>query len=147
MKTSSDLIRSQACLALAVFLSCPTAAVAADAPRKTFTVVEDASYKPPAPPAPKVISKKWHVAANAPLRQVLEGWAQTEGWVVYWPKTDPTTELVSVLDVNFEARNFQEAATRFLDGLPADLNLSVVFNQANSPKLLYINQTTNKEVQ
>ena len=116
-------------------------------PQKAFTVVSDATYAPPAPPAPKVVSRKWRVPADTPLRQILDGWAKPDGWLVYWPQTDDSTEIVTAIEVNFEAKDFQEAATRFLNGLPPDLGLIANFNTANTPKLLYINQTTSKEVQ
>lgn len=107
-----------------------------------FSVVHNATYKAPTPPKP---ARSWKVPADTSLRAVLEGWARTEGWSLYWPRVDQNAEWVTVVDVTFAAADFEEAVTRFMDGLPPELGLAATFNRANSPRLLYVNEATRKQ--
>lgn len=112
-----------------------------------FVVVEAGNYTPPPPPPapPAKVLKQWTVRANTPLRQVLTEWARSEGWQVYWPKADETTDLVSEVDVSFGAATFEDAVTRFANGLPPDVSIAVTFNRANNPKLLHVSESTRRQ--
>lgn len=111
-----------------------------------FAVVEDAVYTPPAPPAPPPrIIPQWKVPADTSLRQVLATWARQEGWEVYWPKVDETTDWVTVVDVTFRANDFEEAARKFAAGLPPEVGIALTFNRANNPKLLHVSEATRRQ--
>lgn len=144
--------RSLYCWAGALALVAVAAAHASAAPDDAaatdddgFVVVEAGNYTPPAVVAPPRVLKQWKVTANTPLRQVLASWASAEGWEVYWPKADETTDLVSEVDVSFGAANFEDAVTRFANGLPPDVNIAVTFNRANNPKLLHVSESTRRQ--
>lgn len=110
-----------------------------------FVVVEQGGYRPPAPPTPVKALRQWRVPANTSLRQVLATWAKEEGWEIYWPKVDPTTDLVTEVEVNFAAADLEDAVTKFANGLPPEVGIAVTFNRANSPKLLHVSESTRRQ--
>ena len=118
---------------------------AAPADDDGFVLVEAGNYTPPPVVVPTRILKQWKVPANTSLRQVLATWASSEGWELYWPRADETTDLVSEVDVSFGAASFEDAVTRFANGLPPDVNLAVTFNRANNPKLLHVSESTRRQ--
>lgn len=122
----------------------PAVSVAAPDSTDGFTVVHGRTYQPPAPPKPLKVIRKWTVPANMPLAQVLDGWARQEGWRVYWPRTDDT-DLVSDIEVTFQADDFESAVTKFFAGLPHDFGLTATFNRANSPKLLNVTDSSRQQ--
>ncbi|CAD7740080.1 hypothetical protein LMG31884_46220 (plasmid) [Xanthomonas hydrangeae] len=123
-----------------------TPAVVTPAPDSTdgFTVVRGRSYQPPAPPTPPKVIRRWTIPPNKPLAQVLDDWARQEGWRVYWPRTDDT-DLVSDIEVTFQADDFESAVTKFFAGLPHDFGLTATFNRANSPKLLNVTSSSRQQ--
>ncbi|WP_296249463.1 TcpQ domain-containing protein [uncultured Stenotrophomonas sp.] len=138
------LLGATAAVAAAPCVAAPgTAATAED---DGFVLVEAGSYVPPPAPMPKPkLLRQWKVPANTSLRQVLATWAKEEGWEIYWPKVDPTTDLVTEVEVNFGAANFEDAVTKFANGLPPEVGIAVTFNRANSPKLLHVSESTRRQ--
>lgn len=121
-------------------------AFAADTPARAFTVVEKSAYTRPAPkaPAPAPV-RRWDVPADTPLRQVLQTWAVSEGWAVYWPAAADGGEWVTEVSVNFPADDFQQAVTKLIDGLPSSVGLAATFNRSNSPMLLHVSESPNMQ--
>lgn len=104
-----------------------------------FTLVQNGTYRSPAPPKPP---RRWKVPAETSLRGVLDAWSRAEGWELYWPAEDRSSEWQTEVEVNFEAATFEEAVTRFIEGLPSKVGIVARFNRANSPKLLYVSEST-----
>lgn len=131
-----------------LFLACAGSALAAGptpngtAP-KGFTVVENGAYKPPAPPPPA--QRRYEVQADVPLRQILQSWAGAEGWSVYWPASADGSDWVAEVGVSFTAVDFQQAVTKLISGLPANVGLSATFNRANSPMLLHVSESASMQ--
>ncbi|WP_440569565.1 hypothetical protein [Stenotrophomonas sp. STK17_22] len=120
-------------------------AVASSGDDDGFVLVEQGAYKAPPAKAPPRLLRQWKVPANMPVRQVLEAWAKPEGWQVYWPRADETTELVTEVEVSFSAFDFEEAVTKFANGLPPEERVAVTFNRSNSPKLLHVSGSTRRQ--
>jgi hypothetical protein len=113
---------------------------------KGFTVVENAAYTRPAPPPPpRPVERSYDVPANAALRQVLQEWATQEGWSVYWPAAADGSEWMTEIAVSFKAADFQQAVTKVIGGLPANVGLAATFNRANSPMLLHVSESSSMQ--
>jgi hypothetical protein len=132
-------------IALLAGMALATGVQASTADDDGFVLVEQGAYKAPPPKSPPRLLRQWKVPANMPVRQVLEAWAKPEGWQVYWPRADETTELVTEVEVSFSAFDFEDAVTKFANGLPPEERVAVTFNRSNTPKLLHVSGSTRRQ--